>query len=407
MKTSYSSTKINFRNDFIMFILSDYDELNDELGFFFNENNTVDYPEFILNIKTNGFNEDSALIIQNVHIIDDVFSKLEQRGILDFINSFTYCYPDESFKSFQINLIDVDLLNSFEIFLKLKKKFPYIFISYYKYYIQYHIYYYFKSYLDNFKNNIENEIIIIENLNVKPDYKLNLKNRHLDKYLNSVSNFPIINGFYDDSGFFLSLEETLLNYLLYFENKTISYSSNFDLLPESYSYLEYNFILKKFYPDSLIKENIDLQDEFDLLNEDGLNTFLKEKGFESNEIHIIINGIAGNKFNSLNIRNINIATQVDFFRFCWLFYIFDYFESDGHKFDSFRTFDKIYSFQTTYDERIKIDTLKQFKKYYDFLNRNAVINQKHNPFLHKEKEKIFEKIESELNIRKEKLKSVK
>jgi hypothetical protein len=211
-------------------------------------------------------------------------------------------------------------------------------------------------------------------------------------------------GFFDKEGLFVNDKLTLEKWLNIAKGIKIKY----DLLniPQTgVGFLVYQYFRFKFFHISLIEGSNEkkelLQRQFDnfLDNNRQLHTFLKNKDFKENEIEIIFNYLSNNHFEQLNIRVQKYKT-IEFFRLCYLFYIFDYFqEARGVSFTEENDFSNL--FLENKPGNIK-DQNNQFLKYFKNVRNSS--SKKNYPFTTVDKTII--KIQERFKIQKGKLKII-
>ncbi|WP_260142620.1 hypothetical protein [Elizabethkingia anophelis] len=146
----------------------------------------------------------------------------------------------------------------------------------------------------------------------------------------------------------------------------------------------------------------DLQDEFSgfVDKKSRFINYLKNKNFNSDEIRTIVNLLSENKYNQLDIKHINLSRDIYFFRFCYFFYIFDYFEEiEGKEFNSIASFEDIVKF----NPHNKRENKQQYHKNYISINNP---DSKDYPFSEKKINSFLSEIEYSLGISREKLKEI-
>jgi hypothetical protein len=209
------------------------------------------------------------------------------------------------------------------------------------------------------------------------------------------------------------LEESLKNYL-----KILSASELLrfaDLTGANlYQYLEldaehslYGMKLKylnlKRYGDKVhSQENKFLENDLDIFMKEksAFVDYLQSKSLDNDTIKIILNALSENKYSSNGIKGIEFKNDIYFFRFCYFFYIFDYFyEVEGKKFDTIASFERITKFNMDNKREVKQQYLKNL---LDIDNPQG----KHYPFTFKTTDTFLTEIEYSLGINREKLKSI-
>ncbi|CAI9678936.1 hypothetical protein [Elizabethkingia anophelis] len=150
------------------------------------------------------------------------------------------------------------------------------------------------------------------------------------------------------------------------------------------------------------EENNDLDKEFSSLVDKKYRfiNYLKNKNFNSDEIRTIVNLLSENKYNQLDIKHINLSRDIYFFRFCYFFFIFDYFEEiEGKEFNSIASFEDIVKF----NPHNKRENKQQYHKNYISINNP---DSKDYPFSEKKINSFLSEIEYSLGISREKLKEI-
>lgn len=246
--------------------------------------------------------------------------------------------------------------------------------------------------------------------------KKQLKNEFIDYSIQTVKNelfqnmyeknFQYQGIFEKEDSFFIDKKQTLIDCLKILSNTSRTekhYSQKKIDIKKSTSYLKLTFLQRYQYSEQLdktLKSKTEIQfDEIQKKNSD-YKKYLAQKGFNSYEVKIIFNLLSQNKYKDLGIIYLSNFRQVDFFRFCYAFYFFDFFiEIKKYNFDTIKSFEIIFSFDNEND--YTSDSLEQMRKYY--LNMKQKTN-KHYPFNNYEKNCID--IEKILRIDREKLKPI-
>jgi len=171
-------------------------------------------------------------------------------------------------------------------------------------------------------------------------------------------------GFSDRKGYFIDFNKSLIEDLKSGNSDSLNYDFSLPNLEKSVSYLKYQLLIEQLnevnYLDS---ENEELQEDFLKYKEENKDyvSYLKSKSLDNDEINTILNLLSNNKFNSSNLRHIEIKKPVDSFRFCFLFFVFDYqFESQNNPLIEINDFKFISSFLRT---DLKLEP-EQIRKYY-------------------------------------------
>ncbi|WP_137905831.1 hypothetical protein [Chryseobacterium sp. 2VB] len=212
---------------------------------------------------------------------------------------------------------------------------------------------------------------------------------------------------------FISLEESLKNYLnILSASELLRFA---DLTGVNlYQYLELNaehslygmklkYLNLQRYGDKVhLQENKFLENELDIFMKEksAFVDYLQSKSFDNGTIKIILNALSENKYSSNGIKGVEFKNDIYFFRFCYFFYIFDYFfDVEGKKFDTIASFEKITKFNTDNKREVKQQYLKNF---IDIDNTQG----KHYPFTFKTTDAFLTEIEYSLGINREKLKPI-
>lgn len=212
---------------------------------------------------------------------------------------------------------------------------------------------------------------------------------------------------------FISLEESLKNYLnILSASELLRFA---DLTGANlYQYLELNaehslygmklkYLNLQRYGDKVhLQENKFLENELDIFMKEksAFVNYLQSKSFDNDTVKIILNAISENKYSSNGIKGVEFKNDIYFFRFCYFFYIFDYFsEVEGKKFDTIASFEKITKFNTDNKREVKQQYLKNF---IDIDNTQG----KHYPFTFKTTDAFLTEVEYSLGINREKLKPI-
>lgn len=403
--------------DFIVFFLLQYEELNSGLGYFYNQINgeslfeieqRLNYQDFIrqsINLSSFNLNQKGSI---NLSKLEDLLSAVETEKLLEYLNSeFTYGFPrdhDDDYNPiggfFQLTVTQDEIREDFNLYIKLHEINPNIYISqlvqfYYEDSIS------LSSKLNKRINEINNISFTLPETLQKDflDYKLGSARKKLFK---DLEKYPFqYHGFFDNNGLFLDHELTLEKWV---EISTFVNISNEVIMPVNTGsdYLYYQNLYYKVYGKVESSENnqaLLLKKELETLIKeyDSLKTFLTKKGFSQDEIKIIFNFLCNNKFNDLKLRHIE-CKQIEFFRYCYLFYIFDYLtENFQIDFSKESDFNKL---NINNCELNNSSRNNQFKKYYDNIKSNR--DHKNYPF----RTVNHQKIEDRLKISKGKLKNI-
>lgn len=211
----------------------------------------------------------------------------------------------------------------------------------------------------------------------------------------------------------ISLEESLRNYLSILNASELLRFTTITGI-NLYQYIELNaehslygmklkyLNLQRYGEKVYSQENKFLENELDVFMKEksAFVDYLQSKSFDSDTVKIILNALSENKYSSNGIKGVEFKNDIYFFRFCYFFYIFDYFsEVEGKKFDTIASFEKITKFNTDNKREAKQQYLKNF---IDIDNTQG----KHYPFTFKTTDAFLTEIEYSLGINREKLKPI-
>jgi hypothetical protein len=385
--------------------------------FISSENN--DYQDFLKQfIELSDIVEENVAIDYHLNLISDVLTSSELCDLIEYLNTnFTYGYPDDyedglvTGGNCSLGLTISEMRFYFQNYLKLYSRNSNVFISYY-YQLLKHIEYPCLLHFGKAKKKIDNINNTKELLptNLSDDYLKYHQNKYKVKIFKHIeSNNIQFYGFADEKGLFIDINKSLIHYLTHLNSlgkNVITYNTDVADYKTFISHLTYQYVELKLFGIKKYKNNYtnlfeeQLSDELEELKTTNskLSTFLFKKGFEENEIDTILNVISNNKFTDINIRGLEISKQVDFFNFCYLFFILDFFfEEEKKDFRKEKSFDAVLSFDP--DSTLQHDK-NAFSKYYKFLLK---INSTDNPF--GRVSYFINKIEKELKINKDRLKS--
>lgn len=414
--------------DFTVFYLCQYEELLSKVIWFFNQKPSPDPFNKNLNVINNYFefirqyiNIDEVINnefkLKEITNINDVVTDKELQKLVSYLDdNFRWGYPDDfedgfSFGgSLKLDVTEMDLVENFNnTYLELHKINPNVYISYL---------YQFFGY-DNDINSVLKDVIkkfdqlsitintftIIEKGKIEEQYEKIYEKKMLDSILDNPFQFY---GFVDKKGFSINKEQSFKNWVIASKGMNLKYE--FDSLSSDLigtDYLIYKYFRYKFYEEKFLygtNEKVkSLSLEFQTIkdtNRDLIN-FLKKKGFDSDDCDTILNVLLNNKFSELNLRSIPyISKPNQLFRFCYLFFIFDFFEevknidfSRENDFQSIKIDNKYSLYNSSYD--------KQFYKYKK--NVKSHIGHSNSPFK-STVEITIRNIESKLEISRGKLK---
>lgn len=413
--------------DFSMFILSDVEELCSLVTDFFGQ---IKRNELPFEFKLLDYEEYIREEILVEEILVDYNLKSEIKSINDFLsseelynfreylnNNFRDGFPDgDEDGSYggnsPLELKNADLNKYFDRYLRLRQINQNVFITYY---IQL-----FDSLNGNVIEKLKTETDKIQNIadtkdllfiDLSKEFVEDRRKKYKEKLFDSVENNIFqFKGFADEKGLYFDVKNTLNDYLAYLKTNEIidiRYSTNFPVIDNSLDYLLYQFFEYKVLDINHFKNRFSTEKEEILSgvlhtlkkeNSD-LIKYLSIKNFSSQEIDIIFNVLSDNKFSKLRIRDLNINKQVEFFNFCYLFYILDYYtEKQDTDFNKEASFDILLNFSS---ERQNEFDKNMFAKYYKNISGSR---QKHNPF--GKIDILLKNIETQLGIKINSLKSL-
>jgi hypothetical protein len=418
--------------DFIVFILLDFEELHsDETRFFdqiqseellferinFDEKKYENYIESRINISELLY--DKEIEIPQINNISDILNSEEIFNIVTFLrDNYRHGFPTDfedglaTGGNLKIEISNTEIREYFLKYLSYREINSNVFISYYCQFLN-DISYLAKKQFE-LEKKIINEINISKELleiRDKIDFVESKKRHYKDLLFKSVENLNFqIKGFSDDKGLFIDVDKTLVEILKYDQliyPKSISnIIETFDtknhlanltkqyfeliVLNANNTELKYDSVKQKELASDLLKlkeENIDLIE------------YLITKKFSDSEIDIILNTLSDGHYNDLNIRNINFTQQINYFHFCYAFYIFDFFnEKRNTKFTTENSFKEILKYSNSYLGYDK----NAFLKYY----KNIKSDKSHSDYPFKRFDKILNEIEEKLRINTNKLKKI-
>ncbi len=301
--------------------------------------------------------------------------------------------------NWNLNISTFELGETFNSYIALSKINPNIYISYvhqifvHQWQIQHLA---LEENITRFNDVLQSRQLIPNN--IKDDFQKNRLLKSKNNYFNAVEEKPFqFDGFFDAKGYFINLEKTITLWIELSKRFKLSYDILSLKVPSDCSLMLYK------YHAALLGEN---ENEDSVQSEDfykqiernkPLVNYLAHKGFDNDEIRIVINLLSFNEYNSLNIRHIDFKA-VEFFRLCYLFYIFDFYEED--KSLSFETENEFLYLSLSSATKDLGKWKNQFKKYYS--NKNEV-DSKHYPFT--TLSTTVDKVVNKLKIRREKLKA--
>lgn len=408
--------------DFVVFTLLQYEELLSPVGYFFNQENAfsifhvegnLEYTQYIRNEiglpELFKFRQDASV---NLKSISDLLSATQIKELIQFLNeNFTQGFPDDVDEegrayggNYNLFLTELELVETFREYLHLHSINPNIYVSFFLQLFNNNYY--------SAKNKLDSES---EYINKLGQYKASLPEELIEDYMNhykgefkktlfrSMEEKPYqYQGFFDSKGFFINDKLTLEKWLEISKNRRVKYdllnipNTGVDLLVYKYFKLKFfNFSFQEGFKGS--KELLRNQ-FYDLRKRNhSLVEYLKGKGFEEEEIDIILNLLTHNKYEKLSIRKIDF-NQVEYFRLCYFFFIFDFLkEKRGIDFEEEKDFSSLHL--DNKPENLKSRN-NQYLKYY----KN--IRNKFNDYPFTAVDKTENKIQEKLQISKGKLKEI-
>lgn len=418
--------------DFIVFILLDFEELLSDEIYFFDQTRTedsilkqidfseVEYEKYLqTRINLSDIIVDKEIEFTRLNKIDEILNSKEIYNIVVFLNNnYKHGFPDDfedglAFGgNFNLEISNSELIEYFYTYLSYDPLNKNVYITYYFQFMKNIIYFAEKQFEIDKKRidkiNVSKELLEIRE---KIEFVENKKNHFKDVLFKSVENLHFqLKGFADDYGVFIDFNQSLSEILKFsktkghnnindtirkFDNKNhLANLTNqyFELivLNANNTELKYDSVKQKELASDLLKlkeENIDLIE------------YLITKKFSDSEIDIILNTLSDGHYNDLNIRNINFTQQINYFHFCYAFYIFDFFnEKRNTKFTTENSFKEILKYSNSYLGYDK----NAFLKYY----KNIKSDKSHSDYPFKRFDKILNEIEEKLRINTNKLKKI-
>lgn len=418
--------------DFIVFILLDFEELISDETRFFDRIETDDllfedmcfdnneYEKYILNrINVSNIISNKDNEFTEINNINEILNSEEISDIITYLSdNFIYGYPTDFEDglslggNIKLKISNSEIREYFHKYLSYKTINNNIYLTYYYSFLK-DIMYISEKHFELEKKIIDNLIISKELLDArdKIDFIESKRVYYKERLFNSVENLNFqIKGFSDDKGLFIDFEKTLFELLKFPQFKSpkninetvaaVNYIPNLANLINQYFKLKVlNANIAELKYDKNNQKN--LFSDLNQLKEENsdLIEFLISKKFSDSEIDIILNTLSNGKYNDLNIRNLNFTIQINYFHFCYAFYIFDFFsEKRNIKFTSENSFKEILKFSHSYSNFDKNAYLKYYK------NINSDKSDSDYPF--KRIEKILTEIEEKLRININNLKKI-
>ncbi|MBB6372557.1 hypothetical protein [Chryseobacterium shigense] len=393
---------------------------------------TADYFEYItsfVDVDRIIVNDESVDFYDMESSIEENYNDKEINNILNAINSIItsnelYQQKKHQFESLSINQSEVSLasiIEHFENYFMLRIVAPDVYISYYASLI-FSLYKRASNFLNRFireTNGVSESFFLNKYFNSKSfsskeylDYQINKNEKLLFEHSFEV---PQLDGVFakNNKSFIFSLQASLKNYYSILSASELLRSVNLTCI-NPYQYSELNaeqslYIMKLKYlnflrygdrihsqEDKGIENNLD---EFMTEKSDFIE-YLKSKNFDIDEIKIVLSALSENKYSSIGIKEMEFKTDIYFFRFCYFFYIFDYFKDVvGKKFDTIASFKRI----TKFNKDNMRENKQQYHKYFIDIDNS---HGKHFPFSTKSTNAFLSEIEYSLRIDREKLKPI-
>ncbi|GEN77482.1 hypothetical protein [Chryseobacterium hagamense] len=395
----------------------------------------TDYFEYInryLNINAVIVN-DGTVDFSNIGSIDEIYNDEEINNIVSVVKTIIIITANivqqlqkHIFESLPINENEINsavISEHFQNYLLLRIISPNIYISYYASLV-FSLEKRASNFLSRFIREVNgvSESVLINKYSSREkylDYQINENEKLLFEHSFQT---PQLDGSffsYTESSIislqssFISLEESLKNYLnILSASELLRFA---DLTGVNlYQYLELNaehslygmklkYLNLQRYGDKVhLQENKFLENDLDILMKEKsvFVDYLQLKSFDNSTIKIILNALSENKYSSNGVKGIEFKNDIYFFRFCYFFYIFDYFyEVEGKKFDTIASFERITKFNINNKREVKQQYLKNF---LDIDNPRG----KHYPFTFKTTDAFLTEIEYSLGINRGKLKPI-
>lgn len=395
----------------------------------------TDYFEYInrfFNINAVIVN-DGLVDFSNIGSIDEIYNDEEINNIVSVIKTIILITANivqqlqkHKFENLPINESEINsavISEHFQNYLLLKIISPNIYISYYA-----SLVFSLQKRASNFLSRFIREVNgVSESILIN---KYSSREKYLDYQINENEKLLFEHSFKTpqlDGSFFTYAESSIISLQSSFISLEESLKNSLNILSESellrfadltavnlYQYLELNaehslygmklkYLNLQRYGDKVhLKENKFLENELDIFMKDksAFVDYLQSKSFDNGTIKIILNALSENKYSSNGIKEVEFKNDIYFFRFCYFFYIFDYFsEVEGKKFDTIASFEKITKFNTDNKREVKQQYLKNF---IDIDNPQG----KHYPFTFKTTDAFLTEIEYSLGINRGKLKPI-
>ncbi|MGU3375094.1 hypothetical protein [Chryseobacterium sp. M5A1_1a] len=335
----------------------------------------TDYFEYInrfFNINAVIVN-DGLVDFSNIGTIDEIYNDEEINNIVSVIKSIiiittniVHQLQKNKFDNLPINENEINsavISEHFQNYLLLKIISPNIYISYYTSLI-FSLQKRASNFLSRFIREVNgvSESILINKYSSREkylDYQINENEKLLFEHSFET---PQLDGSfftYTESSIislqssFISLEASLKNYLnilsaselLRFADLTgVNLYQYLELDAEHSLYgMKLKYLNLQRYGDKVqSQENKFLENDLDIFMKEksAFVDYLQSKSFDNSTIKIILNALSENKYSSNGIKGIEFKNDIYFFRFCYFFYIFDYFyDVERKKFDTIASFE--------------------------------------------------------------------
>ncbi|AQW97252.1 hypothetical protein M2T70_16430 [Elizabethkingia anophelis] len=423
--SEYNLTEKN-RNEIIERALFDHKVYySDEFMYDETENQefTDDYFEYIndfLDIK-DIIEDNEDLYFSNVESIEDIYNGDEIKNIQDSVNFFLSQFDQYNWQTkevdeliFEEEIVEYSLLvEYFEEYIRFRKILPNVFISYYACMfifiaekellnINRFVREVYAMSINSIICDVSSRTKYLENLIIDNEKLLFKHGFRTPQIFGDVENLTDIS---------FSVHDSLEHYLLTLDiSGFLTFSHINGNNPYIYKKVETEhslYAMKIKYLKTLLqgkKEDVEkeLNDEFIELVDRKYSfiSYLERKHFNHEEIRSIINILSENRYDLLEIKHINLSRDIYFFRFCYFFYIFDYFEEiEGKEFNSIASFEDIVKF----NPHNKRENKQQYHKNYISINNP---DSKDYPFSEKKINSFLSEIEYSLGISREKLKEI-
>lgn len=388
-----------------------------------------DYVDRFVDISTIIVDDESIDFYDIQSSIEENYNDEEINNILNAINSIItsnelYQQKKYQFETLSINQFEINLASikeHFENYFMLRIVSPDVYISYYASLI-FSLYKRASNFLNRFIreiNGISESILINKYFNSKNlkskeyiDYQIDENEKLLFQHSFEV---PQLDGFFtkNNKSSIISLQASLKNYFSILSASELLRNINLTGI-DPHQYLELNaehslYGMKLKYLNFLryggrihSQEDKGLENNLEklMIEKSDFTEYLKSKNFDTDEIKIILNALSENKYSSIGIKEMEFKNDIYFFRFCYFFYVFDYFQDiEGKKFDTIASFERINKFNK--------DNVRENKQQYhkNFININNSSNN-HFPFSPKTTDIFLSEIEYSLGIDREKLKPI-